>query len=159
MSAIVKTLTPFIDRELLLNSLDDLSISYSERDMNIVTERVDYFGNQIFVWDGLSYTFQHDSDANMRMSQLTGENIHELSRVSDFLSALDEKYRINYSKKVIELEKLRLEEEKKRIEKAQKAYVEKQKKKIIEKAKSKGYKVTEKKKGNKTQLVLVKYTY
>lgn len=42
MSADVKTVTPFIDKECLLKALDKLDVKYTIKQNEIITERVDY---------------------------------------------------------------------------------------------------------------------
>ena len=50
MSAVIKTITPFIDRESLINALDKLDVKYTLNNNEIITERVDYQGNQKFIF-------------------------------------------------------------------------------------------------------------
>jgi hypothetical protein len=178
MSAVVKTVTPFIDKECLLKALDKLNVKYTIRQNEIVTERKDYYGNQKFVFIGGKYKFQHDSSAEIEQyKQRWGTypngwqaNWKEWKSVSEFLQAVEKKYNYFYKEKLAEIERKRqealaeverrrLEEEAKRLEEERKAYVEKQKQAIIEKAKAKGYAIKEKKVGNKIKLVLVRHTY
>jgi|LSQX01.1.fsa_nt_gb hypothetical protein len=167
MSAVVKTLTPFVSRELLLEALDALGVLYTCKQDQIVTDRKDYYGHQIFSYSHSSgkYVFQHDSSANVN-SRWTpypwGANFKEWTTVSSFLGSVESEYRkayIRLEERVEEEKRLELarrlaeEEEKKR------QFVEKQKQTILEKAKEKGYSVKETKQGNKTHLVLVRTIY
>ena len=153
MSAVVKTVTPFIDKKCLLKALDELGVEYTIEQNEIVTERIDYQGNQKFIYADGRYKFQYDSYQAIR------KNYKEFSTVNKFLQAVEKEYNIFYEEKLAELERKRLEEEAKRLEEKRKAFIEKQKKAIIAKAKAKGYSVKEKKVGNKIKLVLVRHTY
>jgi len=170
MSAVVKTVTPFIDKECLLKALDKLEVKYTIKQNEIVTERVDYYNNQSFIFYNGRYQFQHDSSANRQNYPWRNLNVKEWKTVSDFLQAVETEYNKFYAEKLAEVErkyqqalekaeKQRLEAEAKRLEAERKAFVEKQKKAIIEKAKAKGYSIKEKKVGNKIKLVLVRHTY
>lgn len=75
-----------------------------------------------------------------------------------------EKIKTEQNKRIQEQKKLedelkKAEELKKQSEVERKKYIESQKQAIYEKAKSKGYAIKEKQKGNKIQLVLVKTNY
>ncbi len=170
MSAVVKTVTPFINKEILLEALDCLEFKYTIRTNEIITERVDYYGNQKFVFINGRYQFQHDSSANRINYPWRNLNVKNLKTVNDFLQTVEKEYNRIYKEKLAELERIRqeqlaeqerirLEEEARRIEEERKAFVEQQKKNIIEKAKAKGYSVKEKKVGKKIKLVLVRQTY
>ena len=153
MSAIVKTITPFIDKECLLKALDKLGVEYTIKQNEIITERIDFQGNQKFIYIGGRYKFQYDSYQAIR------KNYKEFSTVKKFLQAVEKEYNKFYENKLAEIERKRLEEEAKRLEEERKAFIEKQKKAIIEKAKAKGYSVKEKKVENKIKLVLVRHIY
>lgn len=170
MSAVVKTITPFIDKECLLKALDKLEVKYSIKENEIITERVDYYNNQKFVFQNGRYKFQHDSSANRENYPWRNLNMKEWKTVSSFLKAVEKEYNQIYAEKLAELkrlkqealaeqERIRLEQERKRLEEERKAFVEKQKQAIIEKAKAKGYSVKEKMVKNKVKLILVKHTY
>ena len=170
MSAVVKTATPFIDRECLLKALDKLEVKYTIKQNDIITERVDYYDYQKFVYLNGRYKFQHDSSANRQNYHWRNLNVKKWKTVSSFLQAVEKEYNNFYAEKLAEIErkrqealaeaeKKRLEEEAKRLEEERKAFIEKQKKAIIEKAKAKGYSVKEKKVGKKIKLVLVRHTY
>jgi hypothetical protein len=162
MSAVVKTITPFINKEMLLHALDCVNCKYTVSGNTIITERIDYRGNQKFILDNGKFTFQHDSD----MWRTFNKN----NSVSSFLEAVEKEYNRIYAEKLAELElirqeqlaeqeRIRLEEEMKRIEQERIAYVEKQKQAIIQKAKEQGYSVQEKKINNKIKLILRRNTY
>ncbi|MEZ4776106.1 MAG: hypothetical protein R3D00_23235 [Bacteroidia bacterium] len=159
MSAVVKTVTPFLNLELLLQSLDAIGCKYKinlQRN-EIVTERKDYQGNQKFLFINNRFIYQHDSDANrMNWNNL---NNKESKTVSSFLEAVETKYQFFYNKKMEELEKQRQEEERIRLEKERQAFVESQRENIIAKAKEKGYSIQEEKVKGKIKLVLVRNTY
>lgn len=170
MSAVVKTVTPFIDRECLLKALDKLDVKYTIKGKEIITERVDYYNNQKFILQNGHYKFQHDSSANRQNYPWRNLNVKEWKTVSSFLQAVETEYNKFYAEKLAEIERKRqealakaerkrLEEEARRLEEERKAFVEKQKQAIIEKAKAKGYSIKEKKVGKKVKLVLVRHTY
>ncbi|MBN2890941.1 MAG: hypothetical protein JXL97_03665 [Bacteroidales bacterium] len=176
MSAVVKTITPFINKEMLLQALDCLNFKYTIYVNEIVTERVDFYGNQKFVFLNGRYNFVHDSSSNDGASYMINRypwgNIdkQEYKGVSTFLQSVEKEYNRIYAEKLAELERIRqeqlaeqerirLEEEMKRIEQERIAYVEKQKQTIIQKAKEQGYSVQEKKVNNKIKLILHRNTY
>jgi len=164
MSAVIKTTTPFIDKECLLKALDKLMVKYTVEQNDIITERIDYQGNQKFIFVRGKYKFQYDSYTAIR------KNWKQWKTTSSFLSSVEKEYIFIYNNKLAKLERLRqealaeqerirIEEELRRIEAERKAFVEKQRKTIIEKAKAKGYSIQEKKVKNKIKLILVKHTY
>jgi hypothetical protein len=165
MSAIVKTMTPFINRELLLKALDEIGCKYTllRQRNEILTDRKDYYGLQKFVFDGKRYYFSHDSSAeNMRFGPhypWGNINMQEYKTVSVFIKALEKQYNEVYHRQLEELERLRKEEDRIRLEKERQEYVEKQKQTVIEKAKKQGYSVREERMKNKIKLVLVRTTY
>lgn len=167
MSAVVKTHTPFVSRELLLEALDALGVSYTVRNDQIVTDRKDYYGHQIFVYSSESgkYVFQHDSSADVgsRWNPYPwGASFRQWKTVSSFLEAVDAEYNSAYirleesieeEKRIENERRLAEEEERKRL------FIQKQKQTILEKAKEKGYSVKETKQGNTVRLVLVRTQY
>ena len=159
MSAVIKTITPFINKELLLKALDALDCHYTLKANEIVTERIDYYGNQKFVLKNGRFLFQHDSSANRERYPWRNLNLKEHKPVSSFLQAVEAKYHFFYNQKMEELEKQRHEEELIRLENERKAFVEKQKENIIAKAKEKGYSIKEENVKGKIKLVLVRNTY
>lgn len=170
MSAVVKTITPFINKEMLLQALDCLDFKYTIKGNEILTERVDYYGNQKFVFTNGRYQFFHDSSANRTVYPWRNLNVKDFKTVSSFLEALEKEYNRIYAKKLAELERIRqeqlaeqerirLEKEMKQIEQERIAYLEKQKQTIIQKAKEQGYSIQEKKVNNKIKLILHRNTY
>lgn len=174
MSSVVKTITPFINRELLLQALDKIGCNYTISGNEIITDRQDYYGKQKFVLHNGKFIFLHDSSAeNMRFGPhypWGNIDLKEYKTISSFLGAVEREYNAIYKKKLEELEQLRLaalaeaeqkrlEQERIRLEQERKDYVEKQKAAIIAKAKEKGYSVREAKVKEKIKLVLVRNTY
>ncbi|GHU75080.1 hypothetical protein FACS189461_0630 [Spirochaetia bacterium] len=168
MSSVVKTITPFLNKELLLQALDEVGCKYSAHGDTIITERVDLRGNQKFIWKNGRFFFEHEDDAwNYKWRDL---NPRGYQPVSSFLKAVEKSYNSIYKRKLEEIERRRLlatveaerkkiEDERIQFENERKAYVEKQKAAIIEKAKEQGYDVREEKVQEKIKLVLVRTTY
>ena len=63
MSARVTTHTPFTDKECLLDALDELGVKYTLLENMIITDRVDFYGAEIFILKNGEYGFMHDSTA------------------------------------------------------------------------------------------------
>lgn len=159
MSCVVKTLTPFIDRDILCSALEECGCKCSVQGDKIITDIRDIrLGFQ---------TFERDSRAGKYV--LNAYSHSDRNRV-DFVSKVEMQYNILYQKRLEEIERARLqaiaeaerkrlEEEKIRLENERKAFVEKQKTDIIEKAKARGYSVKETKVNNKIKLVFVRHTY
>ncbi len=159
MSAVVKTITPFINKEFLLLALDAIGCKYTLQGNEIITERIDYYGNQKFVLINGRFQLQHDSSANREQYPWRNLNVKGYKTVSSFLEAVEGKYHFFFNLKMEELEKQRQEEERIRLENERKAFVEKQKESIIAKAKEKGYSIKEENVKGKIKLVLVRNTY
>lgn len=157
MSAVVKTITPFINQTILCQALDELGVKYSIQNQDIVTDRVDYYGNQKFVLINGRYQFQHDSDSLNYAWR--NRNLKETKTVTQFLETVEKQYSSCYQRKMQELEELRLEEERQKMEQERIAFVEKQKNTVLAKAKELGYTVKEEYVKGKVKLVLVKHTY
>ena len=158
MSARITTHTMFIDKECLMRALDKVGCKYHEEDEMIITDRKDYYGDEIFILKDGKYVFMHDSAAMNYHGQYGpsypwNENrLPEWVDVGKFLQSVDAAYKKVYS---IKLEKLADEERKREIER-KKQIVEEKKQQIIKDAKAKGYAVKEKMNGKKIQLVLVR---
>ncbi len=174
MSSVVKTITPFIDKEILCAALEKCGCKYQIQGSVILTDRKDYYGLQKFSFQDGRYVFMHDSSAeNMRFGPhypWGNIDLQQYKTVSSFLENVENHYNVLYQKRleeielarqqaIAEAERQRLEQERIRMEEERKAFVEKQKKSIIEKAKAKGYSVKETKVNNKIKLVLVRHTY
>ncbi|MEZ4935957.1 MAG: hypothetical protein R2799_00025 [Crocinitomicaceae bacterium] len=157
MSAVVKTLTPFINKDLLLKALDAMGCKYSVRSNVIYTDRVDFRGQQKFVLQNGRYVFQHDSDADSFLWK--NMNMKSRKTVRSFLETLEKKYQLLYNKRMEELEQQRQEEERARLEKERQVFVESQRENIIAKAKEQGYSIQEEKIKGKIKLILVRNTY
>ena len=164
MSSVVKTVTPFINREILLKALAAVGCKYTVQGDIILTDRYDYNGVQKFQFGKGRYMYVHDSDhwGNIDTSKY--------KTVSSFLQAVGAEYNAIYRKRLEELEYKRLaaiaeeerkkaEEEKLRLERERKEYVEKQRSTIVAKAKEQGYDVRETTVNNNIKLVLVRTTY
>lgn len=157
MSSIVKTTTPFINRELLCEALKAIGCKYDIHGNTILTDRQDYFGRQKFELINGRFAFLHDSDAGRYLwGNINGQ---QYKTVSDFLKQVENAYNESYRKRLEELEHLRLEAERKRLEQERLEFVEKQKQTIIAKAKAQGYSIREERVKDKTKLVLVRNTY
>jgi len=166
MSAVVKTITPFINKEMLLQALDCVGCKYNINGNNIITERQDNSGNQTFILINRRYQIQHYNHEGYFNSFLDKQR----KPLNQFLQDVEKEYNRIYAEKLEELERIRqeqlaeqerirLEEEMKRIEQERIAYVEKQKQTIIQKAKEQGYSVQEKKVNNKIKLILHRNNY
>jgi DNA-binding transcriptional regulator YhcF (GntR family) len=166
VSSVVKTRTPFLNMEILMQALDAISCAYTVGGNNIITKRTDYRGQQKFVFQNGKYLFQHeDGDYGLRQY---GTETHNPTH--SFLAAVEKEYNAIYKRRLEELERKRLtaiveaerkkaEEEKQRLERERKEFVAKQRAAIIEKAKEQGYNVQETVVDNKIKLVLVQTTY
>lgn len=167
MSAVIKTITPFIDKELLLMALENIGCNFTLKGNEILTDRKDYYGLQKFSLNNGRYVFLHDSSAEegaRYMTQTGGYpwgNIkkQEYKSVSEFIKSVEGEYLSLYQNKLEEAERLHLEEEKKRLEQKRIAFIEKQKTTIIERAKEEGYSIKEEKVKGKIKLILVRNTY
>lgn len=156
MSAIVKTVTPFTRKDILLESLDELGIEYEIQGQKIITHRQDYYGHQMFEQgDDNVFRFQHDSSADRANYRWSAINFKEWKTVTSFLEAVDDAYRNAYGRLIERL----AEEERQREEERKRDYVEKVHQETIAKAQSLGYSVKENKQGNKVKLVLTRTIY
>lgn len=158
MSCVVKTSTPFIDKEILCLALEQMGCKITVQGDRIITDIRDrLIGYQ---------TFERDQSGKYVLLAYS----HTDKDRADFISEINKYYEMLYQKRLEEIEKARqeaiaeaerqrLEQERIRMEEERKAFVEKQKNAIIEKAKSRGYYVKEEKVNNKIKLVLVRHTY
>ena len=152
MSSVVKTVTPFILKDLLIEALAELNCLEQVQGERIITRRTDIRGNQYFERNNGQYVLIHYSHDTFLWGN-PSENKYK--SVKEFLAAVE---RI-YTKKYQELQEKLRQEELERIEAERKAFVESQKKAILERAKEKGYSVKEQRVGEKIKLVLVRHTY
>ena len=174
MSHVSKTITPFIDKEILCQALTSAGCAITVTNSEIITDRKDYYMLQKFSFQNGRYVFMHDSSADVFIygPRYPWGNIDkkEYKTVTAFLTDIETRYNALYQKKLEEIERARLEaiaeaerqrleRERIRMEEERKAFVEKQKTEIIERAKEKGYSVKETRVNNKIKLVLVRHTY
>jgi len=167
MSAVIKTATPFIIEAVLIEALgeldaepqlvsSELSGTFSQRNTilpgDILTNRSDYNGRQIFRKNGDRYILLHDGDeyAGRVTSKLTDRRY---APVSQFLNALSSAYENSYQRHlemVAEQERIRLEKE--RLER-----IEATRQRAIHNAKQQGYTVKENRNASgQIQLVLTR---
>lgn len=152
MSAVIKTLTPFTEQDLLEEALGKLGVGVSVRGQTLVTSRVDDWGQQSFVWNGKTYQLVHDSDESWTGSMIINSMHRKYTPVKQFLRLLETEYKAAYTAKlerIAEAERQRLEQE--RLARVEAARVE-----AIEKARAQGYQVKEQRANGKIQLVLTR---
>ena len=152
MSAVIKTATPFVVEEVLMEALTAVGaepqrvisneVIFEQRNRlqigDILTSRSDYNGRQFFRFERDRWLMMHDSD------EYQGRIVERLSekgytKVSRFLANLSSAYEVAYEK---HLEKL-AEQERIRLEKERKARVEATRQQTIAKAKTQGYSIKE----------------
>jgi len=165
MSAVIKTTTPFTIKEVLFSALARLgaepvlvtaeNINTFRQQSNvaiddIITNRRDYNGLQLFCFNGDVWQLQHDQDEYAtRILSATQKKYQSVSR---FLSELNVAYQgcyLVHLDNIAELERQRIEQE--RIDR-----VEATRQQAIAKAKAQGYSVKEKHIQGKIQLVLTR---
>lgn len=132
MSCRVKTATPFINKEILLEALEECGYEYKIKGENIDIPALHKYRNTYFELKNGKYVLIHE----------------DFNDISSFLQKVEKSYNNVYERK--------LKEEAERLERERIAYIESQKKAIMEKAKAKGYRVMEVKKDKKIQLTLVR---
>lgn len=147
MSAVVKTLTPFIDEECLCEALIAIGCKFQIIENKIITDKRDLLlGFQEFRKDNYGkYIF-------FAYSHLDRDQVA-------FIREVEKQYNIIYQKKLEEIERLQLEEEKKRLEQERLAFIEKQKNAIIERANQEGYYIKQKEINGKIKIILSRNTY
>lgn len=166
MSAVVKTPTPFVEQELLMEALCEINAqpiliasttelaNHKQRSQlnigDIITNRVDYYGAQHFRYENGVFVLKHDSS-----EMITSNNKSQYTKVSTFLSQVDQAYRRAWDNRQARL----AEQERQRIELERQTRVEAARQQAIQKAKQQGYNVQEKRIGQKIQLVLTRTTY
>lgn len=133
MSCLVKTTTPFISQEILLEALEKCGYNYEIKNDKIYIPSLHKYRNTYFKFVNGKYILNYDSYN---------------TEISYFLTKLEKSYNNVYE--------IKLKEEAERLERERLAYIESQKKAIMEKAKAKGYRVMETKKDNKIKLTLVR---
>lgn len=167
MSAVIKTVTPFVIESVLIKALEEVGAepvlvtkqeleAHSHRGVlklgDILTNRTDYFGLQHFRKVDDRWILRHDSDElNGRITTLSAVS-KGYKKVGDFLQLVGTAYQKAYQEHLeilAEQERIRLEEERK-------ARVEATRKEAIVKAQAQGYSVKEVRKGRQIQLVLTR---
>lgn len=147
MSAVIKTVTPFIDLECLCEALTAIGCGFRVQEHKVITDRNDVrLGFQEFQKDvfGKYVLFAYSyTDKNQ----------------AEFIRLVEKQYNAIYQNKLEEAERLRLEEEKMRLEQERLDFIEKQKNAIKERAKEQGYSIKEENIKGKIKLVLVRFTY
>jgi hypothetical protein len=147
MSAVIKTATPFIDLECLCEALTAIGCGFRIQGNKIITDRKDVrLGFQ---------EFQKDNYGRFALFAYSYADKNQ----AEFIRTIEKHYNEIYQNKLAELERLRLEEEKKRLEQERLAFIEKQRASIVERAKEQGYSIKEENVKGKIKLVLVKNTY
>jgi hypothetical protein len=106
MSSVVKTITPFINKELLLKALDAVGCKYTISGNNILTERKDYYGSQKFILQNGRYAFEYEKDA--QRYSWGNINMQQYKSSSSFIAAVGKEYNAIYQKQLEELERKRL---------------------------------------------------
>lgn len=153
MSAVIKTVTPFVIEEVLMEALqavgaEPVKITTSSLRTvshrgglvvgDILTNRSDYYGPQHFRLEGDRWILCHDSsEMNGRISNRLAEKHY--SKVGCFLEEIGSAYEVAYQgylARIAEQERIRLQEERK-------ARVEATRQQAIAKAKDQGYSVKE----------------
>ena len=163
MSAVIKTTTPFVLEEVLLKALETVGaepqkvtskeVGLVQRNRlqvgDILTNRSDYNGRQLFRFERDRWVMMHDSDeyAGRTSARLSDRGYTKVTRfLNDLGGAYDQAYQ-EHLEKLAEQERTRLEEERK-------ARVEMTRQQAITKAKAQGYAVKETR-NSKGQIQLV----
>ena len=168
MSCLVKTTTPFISKEILLEALEKCGYEYNIRGGNIHIPALHMYRNTYFKLENRKYVLIHE-DFNFFISSFLQKveesyndvykmKLKRLREIEKEKAATLERERLAKEKEEAKrLERERIErQELEKLERERIAYIESQKKAIMEKAKAKGYRVMEVKKDKKIQLTLVR---
>lgn len=159
MSAVIRSITPFLEKELLLQALSDLEIEHRLTHVS-GHERIEVLtSGQYFVFEDGRYKLVYDTDYAFMSYAQRGRNQKSWRDAASFLKSVEVQYNELYDRRLAELIRLQEEAERIRIEEERRQYVQQQKEAILQKAKEQGYEVKEKMIGTKIQLVLVKHTY
>ena len=154
----MKTNTLFVDYECLLEAVKATGVGVTScSECQIVTDRVDYYGAEKFVFEGGRYVFMHDSTAD-KMGNRYPWNLNRLrdwKDVSVWLSDVNGFYMGLYEQK---LARIAEEERQKELERLRKL-VESRRDEIKAKAKEEGYYIKETEEDGKIRLVLTRTTY
>lgn len=154
MSAVIKTVTPFVIESVLIEALTDvgaepvkvtqevLSTHHHRGGLHlgdILTNRSDYYGSQHFHLEKDRWILRHDSSEMGGRITTQSATSKQYKKVGLFLEELAKSYDWAYQRHlsiIAEQERLRLEEERK-------ARVENTRQQAINKAKAQGYSVKE----------------
>ena len=153
MSAVIKTVTPFVLEDVLVEALSDIGAEpnkvvetlpnsfrqYKVKIGDILTNRQDYNGRQLFRFEDDRWVMVHDSDeyhGRITSSRAAG---NQYKPVAQFLTELDSAYRQTHQRHIEKLE----EQERIRVEQERIERVETTRQKTIEKARAQGYSVKE----------------
>ncbi|TKZ35679.1 hypothetical protein [Brachyspira catarrhinii] len=168
MSCLVKTTTPFISKEILLEALEKCGYKYKiengkiyivhsdmEEEINKkgfipvkISKNGKLYYEKITNVEDLAYIFIWEAYFEFVSGKYILNHDSWNNDISSFLIKVEKSYNNVYE--------IKLKEEAERLERERLAYIESQKKAIMEKAKAKGYRVVETKKDNKIQLTLVR---
>jgi len=162
MSCVIKTLTPFLNKEALCQALKEVGCNWRFDGDKIITDRKDvrlgfqeFNKNKVGVWVLSAYSHTDKNQAEFVKQVETKYNELCPQMLQDLKNRLEEiQNKENYSEEVSQLKN-----EITRIEQERQAFVEKQKVNIIAEAKEMGYSVKEQKVKEKIKLVLVRNTY
>ncbi len=136
MSCKVRSLTPFTHKVVLKRTLNKMEIAFREKGANLILERKDYIGNKSFNWIGNQYEFTHDSDGYNNEWEGT-----KWKNDNAFMKDVEKNYRQIALSMGIKVSKEKLDATKREI---------------MDRAKKQGYRVKEKKVGEKIKLVLTR---
>ena len=155
MSSVIKTNTVFTDKECLVLALKAVGTNVSfASDKEILTDRIDFYGPEKFVFENGRFIFYYDSWAD-HMGWLNQGNLKKWLPTAEWLKEVDSQYRKYREEKMerLSIEKRKIEEEK--IKKLN----EQRCNEIITKAKNEGYDVAQVEEDGKIRLVLTRITY
>lgn len=159
MSAVIKSITPFLEKELLLQALTQLQLDH-HLSTQYGQEKIDILaGRQHFIFEGGRYKLVYEDDISFTSYAQRGRNQKSWRDAAAFLKEVELAYNERYDLRLAELIRQQEEAERLRIEEERRQYVQQQKESILQKAQEQGYEVKEKMVGTKIQLVLVKHTY
>lgn len=141
MSTIVKTMTPFINIEILCEALTAVGCRHT-------------VCGDVIIMDGTMQKFELIKGRYSFIYERGGwrdTTDKQYKSVNSFLKSVEKMYNYIYE--------ARLQAERERLERERREYVEKQKQEVIARAKAQGYAVREEKVKEKIKLVLVRSTY
>jgi hypothetical protein len=165
MSAVIKTATPFTIEIVLLSALEQMSTEpivindtnihqYKQRSNikinDIITNRKDYNGFQLFRFNGDVWQLQHDQDEYQ--TTIISKIHNKYKPVTRFISELNVTYQHCYTSHIETL----AAKERDRVEQERIARVEATRLQAIKNATKQGYTVKEKHISGKIQLVLTR---